>query len=90
MKSILEINEPFYSAGKKYGWMSEYPSIGVGIALTRFGEEDVVVKVKGNDKYWSISYREAARIVKKYGSTFSTDDGTFLWILPWKAFKEVY
>ena len=80
----LELKEPFWSAGKQYGWSTEYSDLvgfGINIQLLRDADEIAI-----NTKYgkFSITTNKAREIYKKY-STHDKKKGVDLCVVPRQA-----
>jgi hypothetical protein len=83
--SVVEIREPFYSAGKKFGWPGASAGIGVMARLCR-GEGILRVRVlsASDTVYWIEKWR-AREIVRRYRS-FHMAKSTKLAVIPWNEF----
>lgn len=87
MKGIVEINEPFYTAGRKYGW--DGPTIGLGIRKELLeGEGLLKVRVSGKPTIYTIDKLKARDIALKYRS-FHTARSVTIWVLPWSEFDKI-
>ena len=82
---IIHIREPYYTAGKQFGW--EGKSIGLGIAEHLFQKPRIYVTVGNNKKIWTITTEKAKQFVNKHKS-FHYADGTKLWVIAWEQFEE--
>ncbi len=90
MLKTINIREPFYSAGKKYGW--EGATIGLGIKLEKLnGEGELLVTVGDKKDVWKIDKKTAREFVDKYKSTFNPPRGfgTVLGVIAWSQFTRV-
>jgi len=82
---MIKIKEPFYTAGKKYGWMGK--PIGLGINLKELeGEGDLEVTVGDAPKVWVIDKEKARRLIETYQS-YHDARGTRLGVIAWHEFQ---
>jgi len=66
-KEILHILEPYYTAGKKFGW--EGNSVGIGIDWRILqGDGFLKVKVGDSEKVWVIDKKKARGFCQRYKS----------------------
>jgi len=86
---MIEIQEPFHSAGDKYGFETRE---GVGISLTYLqslrlkGDKEVKMTIKDRDGWYSMPLDEALIIFKAHKSKFVAGT-TKLVVLPTAKFK---
>ena len=82
---MIHIKEPFYTAGRKYGWVGK--PIGIGINLQELvGDDTIEITVGNSPKVWIISKTKARELIKTYQSYYDAR-GTRLGVLPWQAFE---
>lgn len=89
---ILNIHEPFYSAGKILSWPSEFGSPGFGInkEILRFVITDRKLKLlircdKAPQKEYWINYDSLYDFISKHNTEYFTH-GLWLHLFPWKIF----
>lgn len=84
---MINIKEPFYTAGKKFGWQGK--SIGLGINLRLLdGDGDLELTVGDSKDIWTINKNKARELVNRYQSYYQAR-GTRLGVLPWYEFEKV-
>jgi len=91
MDNIVRIKEPYYTAGKQFGWPG--PMIGFGIKKSYLeGEGNLIVKVNKNKKTWACEKSTLREFTSKYNSycTAKRNHAVVLAVVPWHIFKEVY
>ena len=66
---IIEIEQPFYSAGRKYGWPGDPQGIGIAAHLLN-GEGDLEVKIGKKIEIYKIDKKKARELVTKYKSVY--------------------
>jgi len=78
---ILHIKEPFYTAGRKFGWTGDPTGIGIHSKLI---QEDKIlqVKIRDNPKILFLKCNEALKFIQQNNSWFYTKRGTRLGIVP--------
>lgn len=85
-KEIIHIKEPFYTAGKLYGWIGK--SIGVGIDLRKIiGDGNLFIRVGNSEKVWCVDKEIARQFIKNHKSYYDAK-GIKLGVLAWNLFKE--
>lgn len=84
--NMKNIREPFYSAGKKYGW--PYKSIGLGINKNDFSGESLSITVGDDPTIWTVNTEKALDVVHRYKAYYNAR-GTELFVVPWDLFKRV-
>ena len=85
-KDIVFIKEPFYAAGKIYGWTHKYKSIGLGINLVKLeGDGLLWVRVGESDKLYSIEKDLARKFIETY-SSYHDAKSVKLGVIAWDAF----
>ena len=85
-KEIIHIKEPFFTAGRLYGWSGK--AIGLGIDLRKFlGDGNMYVKVGDSEKIWVVDKEIARKFVKKYESYYEAKGGVKLGVLAWDLFE---
>lgn len=80
----INIREPFYSAGKIYGWPGKTIGLGIDLLLLE-GDGDLEVTVNKNPQIWVIQKSMAREFVRKYKSYFHVK-GKELGVIAWEAF----
>lgn len=86
---ILEINKPFYSAGKMYGFAGDYGMLGVGIRKELlFGEGSIKVRIVGSDQVYEIEKKKGRELALKYKAKFVAKS-VVLCVLPLTAFNKI-
>lgn len=86
MSPVIHIREPFYSAGKKYGWEGKRIGLGFNLQLLQ-GSGNLRVMVGDSEDVYFISKEKALSLVKRYNSIHKARS-TFLGIVPWHAFDK--
>lgn len=89
---VLEITQPFMSAGKKLGWdYTLFGVVGLGVnrSIIRFiltrKSQLVITVLSDNKKYW-IRHDQIRHFIRFNRSNYSVS-GKTLNILPWKLFS---
>jgi len=87
----INIKEPYYAAGRDYGWLEEHKSPGLGIRRSLLlGEGTLRVTVKNSKTVYRIDKNFARNISVKYDSTYVVEDDygnqIELAVIPWSAF----
>lgn len=86
MDDLIKIKEPFYSAGKKYGW--PYKSIGIGISKAYFFNGDFIkITIGDNPAIYQIDAQKALEIVRQYKSFYLAKE-TLLGVIPLDLFEK--
>lgn len=80
----LNIREPFYSAGQKYGWIGQ----GIGISHDTLRDNELIRITIGKEKaVYSISRDKAVRQIKQYNSV-EWHKGKKIGVIPLSAFDQ--
>jgi hypothetical protein len=89
---ILNIHEPFYSAGKILSWPKELGTAAFGInkEILKFAVERklrLLIRCDTTDQkeYW-LNYYEAFAFIRDNKPEYFTH-GVWLYLLPWKLFR---
>jgi uncharacterized protein YgfB (UPF0149 family) len=84
---MIKIREPYYSAGKRYGW--PYSLTGIGVAKKYFdGEGDIELTIGDDPTVYRIQKSEAREVVNKWKSYYLAGE-TMLGVIPKELFQEV-
>ena len=76
--TTIELNEPYYTAGKRFGWSGDMVGFGIKSQLLADEEE---LKVIVDNKEYTVSKKEAREEVLKYNA-FYTIGKTKLAVVP--------
>jgi len=84
---MIHIQEPFWSAGKQYGW--PYKSPGLGIDLRELAGEGNLSVIVGKDKdtIWTMDKLRARKLTETHQSYFQAKS-IRLAVLPWDQFEK--
>ena len=83
-RKIKHINEPYYTAGKKYHWPG--PPIGFGInTKDLLGEGNMYVTVGESEKVWVATKATLRKFIMDY-NTYSNIRSVRLGIVAWSLF----
>lgn len=85
-KDIIHIQEPFFTAGRLYGWMGKPIGLGIDLRLLQ-GEGNIYVRVGISDKIWILDKQIARRFVQKHQSYYDAKGGVRLGVLAWDLFE---
>ena len=81
---IINIKEPYYTAGKKYRWSGK--PIGLGIDLKLLDGGGILeVTVGASPKVWQIDKKMARDFVRERDSYYQAR-GTMLGVIAWSKF----
>lgn len=78
----IDLHQPFWAAGKKYGWEGE--GFGISAEAIKYADsigKNIRINVFRYDT-WQISPKEVFELSHKYNSVFVTASGTTLIIIP--------
>lgn len=81
---MINIKEPFWSAGQKYGWQGS--RTGIGIKLEELnGKGPLFITIADRPEIYQIEKDRARNLVEKYNSIFIAR-GTKLGVIPLQEF----
>ena len=91
-KNILLVNigEPFYSAGKKYGWTGNSVGLGINDLVVHHAMKTnatIGVWVGNKPTLYYIRPEKIIELVERYQSYYKTEDGTVLYVVGWNNFE---
>lgn len=89
--TILKINEPFWSAWKKYGWTPKVPGIGIKKEFIQKMEKEggtIFVRIGKEKQVWQISTTKAINLAKKHNSVYHARRGVTLYVIPQDALEK--
>lgn len=87
MSLIIEINEPFWSAGDKFGWSDKYGRTGIGInEKLLHGDGQITVRIGKKESLHRITRERARELLKEYKSYYQARS-TRIAVLPLQAFE---
>ena len=86
MPKILNIKEPYFTAGRQYIWPGK--SIGLGIKSKLLeGDGELKLKVGDSPVIWKIDKQKAREFVEKYQS-YHFAKNTKLSVIDWHEFEK--
>lgn len=83
--SILHIEEPYRTAGKKYRWSGSSAGLGIDLRLLE-GDGLLEVTVGNSPKVWQIDKAQACAFIKDRQSFFDAK-GVKLGVVAWSKFS---
>ena len=92
---VYLIKEPYWTAGRKFGWTDEYSMPGIGIRLDRLYGEGifycrVMKSAEAKGKVYAIDRLAAKRFAKAHQAVYDARLTTRLIVIPWSMFEVVY
>lgn len=87
MEEVLKIREPFWSAGRSYGWLKEFGATGIGVAHDYVRDHDPI-RIETKGEQYEITRADAVEVIKKYKAKMFKGQ-TLLGIIPLQAFKKI-
>jgi len=93
LKSILytQLDTPFYSAGKKYGWDGNTVGLGLAKEILDYAQMNnltIYIQIGENPVWFYITAKEWANFVDEYNSIW-TKDNKEICIIQWSKLKKV-
>jgi len=85
--NIVNIKEPYYTAGKRYGWSGNSAGLGIALHLLE-GEGLLSVTVEDKPTVYQIEKWIARKLIHQY-QAYHQARGTTLGVIPWKSFTAV-
>jgi hypothetical protein len=86
---ILMIPEPYWNAGREFGWDGQFSQIGIPIDIPYIkGEGYLHIQVQGRPDIWAVSKARARAIVLHY-KAYRVINGVKHCVVPWAAFNKV-
>ena len=83
---MINIKEPFWSAGQKYHWPGSRTGVGIK-AIELDGEGELEITIADKPDVYTISKEKARNLFMNYKSEFITK-GTKLAVLPLEEFNK--
>jgi hypothetical protein len=88
----ITLKEPFYSAGKKFGWDGNTVGLGVAKDIIKYAKEhNLMLAVKvGNGNWYYTTPIKWLSFVAKYNSVWKTKEGKEIYLVRWSELQRLY
>lgn len=89
---IIHIKEPYYSAGKTYGWGKEIFGIGIKTEIVdkaKKEKKNLYIKIGHEKDVWKITPKMVERLAKKYNSVKEVRFGAKLYVIPMNSLEKL-
>ena len=85
------LKEPFFSAGKQYGWSGNTVGLGIAKEIVNFAvanDYEINVRVGDKPEQFSIKAKDWLELVRKYKSIWKTKEGKEIYIVQWSSLNK--
>jgi len=85
------IEEPFYKAGKIFGWEGRTPGLGINDKIIKFLKKMKSVLIvhvsSANEDYW-INYPTLKNWIDNNNCQYRVRNNVIVYVIPWNLFKK--
>ncbi len=86
----VDIRNPFWSAGQRYGWGDTIPGFGISEDIIKYArEKGKKIEVKHKEDRYSITISKIDECIGKYEAFFPISERIMLWVIPRSAFTKL-